>query len=344
MIQISFIVPFYNVEKYIGSCLNSIFQQDLPATDYEVICIDDCSPDNSRKIVEEFQKTHSNLKLIVHEKNKCLGGARNTGLKAAKGKYVWFVDSDDCIAEGSLKKITELCNSENPEVILFNFSKISLIDEKIEDVMVFPDKKKSDGINYVKEVFGDEFVYHLGYVWRMIIKTEFLSEHAIYFPENAFWEDTVFMPKVILLTEKICSISDSYYLYRVNPESVTGIFDKQFRADLIYQFSFLAGKELLDFAIQFEKKDLQLAEILRIRASWYFNSFLKLLLKASPSEKSAFFLKIRENSNFIQTLSVYFKGFKRFILIHPSSGYKIICILTPVYFKYINLKNKLKNK
>ena len=95
MIRLSFILPFYGVENYIGSCLDSIYRQDIPEDQYEVICINDCSPDNSEQIVMQYAKKHTNLKLIKHEVNKKLGAARNTGLKAALGKYVWFIDTDE---------------------------------------------------------------------------------------------------------------------------------------------------------------------------------------------------------------------------------------------------------
>ena len=96
-LSVSFIVPFYNVEQYIAKCLDSLIDQDIPESDYEIICVNDCSPDNSRNIVIEYQKKHTNIILIEHETNKKLGSARNTGLSKAKGQYVWFVDSDDWI-------------------------------------------------------------------------------------------------------------------------------------------------------------------------------------------------------------------------------------------------------
>ena len=95
VIRMSFILPFYGVERYIGKCLDSIYHQDIPEDQYEVICINDCSPDNSEQIVLQYAQEHTNLKLIKHDVNKKLGAARNTGLRAAQGNYVWFIDTDD---------------------------------------------------------------------------------------------------------------------------------------------------------------------------------------------------------------------------------------------------------
>ena len=97
MIRLSFIVPFYNVEPYIEECVRSLYAQDIPQEEYEVICVDDCSPDGSRAIVERLQKEYPTLRLLIHTENKRQGGARNTGMRESNGKYVWFVDADDYI-------------------------------------------------------------------------------------------------------------------------------------------------------------------------------------------------------------------------------------------------------
>ena len=93
--KISIIIPVYNVEKYLRECLDSCINQTL--ADIEIICVDDCSPDNSIKILEEYQAKDYRIKIFRHEKNKNLGAARNTGIQNAIGEYVWFVDSDDYI-------------------------------------------------------------------------------------------------------------------------------------------------------------------------------------------------------------------------------------------------------
>ena len=88
MIRLSFIVPVYGVEKYIEECIRSLYNQDIPQSEYEVICVDDCSPDGSRAIVERLQTEYPTLHLICHAENKRQGGARNTGLREAKGQYI----------------------------------------------------------------------------------------------------------------------------------------------------------------------------------------------------------------------------------------------------------------
>jgi len=111
------------LEKYIAECLDSVYNQDIPETEYEVICVNDCSPDNSRAIVLEYQKKHSNLRLIEHETNKMLGGARNTGLRAAQGEYIWFVDSDDFVGENIISCLLKYSNDNKLDILNFNYAK-----------------------------------------------------------------------------------------------------------------------------------------------------------------------------------------------------------------------------
>ena len=109
MLRLSIIIPFYNVEQYIAECLDSVYQQNIPEEEYEVICVNDASHDHSREIVLEYQKLHSNLVLVEHEFNRKLGAARNTGRAVAKGNYIWNVDSDDKIELNCLGKLLRIC-------------------------------------------------------------------------------------------------------------------------------------------------------------------------------------------------------------------------------------------
>ncbi len=101
---LSIIVPVYNVEKYIEECLDSLTNQDASIDSYEIICIDDGSPDNCGSILDEYAKHNSNM-TVIHQKNTGQAGARNAGLKMASGRYIWFVDSDDFVPKYAVKLI-----------------------------------------------------------------------------------------------------------------------------------------------------------------------------------------------------------------------------------------------
>ena len=100
MLTLSIIVPLYNSEKYLPKCLDSLLNQDIPEQDYELILVDDGSPDGSREIAEEYALRHSNI-IVLTQSNKGTSGARNTGIRRACGRYLCFVDPDDFILENS---------------------------------------------------------------------------------------------------------------------------------------------------------------------------------------------------------------------------------------------------
>lgn len=88
---LSFIVPIFNSEKYLEACLDSLLKQDIPAIDFEIICVNDGSKDRSEVILTKYAKIHDNIK-VISQQNKGVAEARNRGIIEAKGKYIWFID------------------------------------------------------------------------------------------------------------------------------------------------------------------------------------------------------------------------------------------------------------
>lgn len=219
-LRLSIIVPFYNVESYISQCLDSIYHQDIPEEDYEVICVDDCSPDNSREIVERYAEKHSNLKLVINKENRKLGGARNAGMEVASGDYIWFIDSDDFIEENVLGTLLQIAEKESLEVLHFNYEG-------------YPDKNLSDN-NRVAETeimtgaemfFDKRFIWYHDLVtaWRKLYKRSFLVDNDISFAEHIMFEDNDYAYLVFAYAQRVKHINLSAYFYRSNPESITRV-------------------------------------------------------------------------------------------------------------------------
>lgn len=329
IIKLSFIVPLYNVEKYIAECLDSLYAQDIPEEEYEVICVDDCSPDGSKTIVLSYQKQHGNLVLIEHETNKGAGCAENTGLKHAKGRYVWFVDPDDYIKKNSLKMLLNTCIDNNLDVLLFNYQRINNERVFLEECLTFPDTEISSGVSYINAVFGNSFVYHLGYMWRCLFKKDYLLNNNIFFPEHYLWADTVFFPKAILFANRVKSDSDVYYNYRVNNNSISGK-NNIMKADRVFQFSFCAGYDLFLFAKEFYSNDKMISSILEKRSHWYFNKFTKMLALSSTVEKKKFYSLVDKNRGNINKTWPYLKKINK-ILLTPYLGFFVACLLKSLY-------------
>lgn len=150
MILISIIIPFYNVEKYISQCLDSVVNQDLPLSEYEIICVNDASPDHSRDIVFEYMKKYPNISLIEHKHNKKLGAARNTRRSIAQGKYIWNVDSDDIIEHNCLKRLISICERDNLDVLRIGHGLLNNSNETAQTFR-FQDTPVLSGIDFMEQ-------------------------------------------------------------------------------------------------------------------------------------------------------------------------------------------------
>lgn len=218
MIRLSFIVPFYNVEKYIEECIRSLYNQDIPHEEYEVICVDDCSQDGSRAIVELLQKEYPTLRLLVHTENKRQGGARNTGLKEAKGQFIWFVDADDYIKSNCLGGMLELAEKEKLDVLKFYFDYSNsqqmqrLIGSDIVTTgseLIFNVEKSASIINRCNSAV------------QQLIRREYLIENAITFEEGVQYEDDDYAYQLYAYANRAYLTAYAPYVVRISPDSTT---------------------------------------------------------------------------------------------------------------------------
>lgn len=216
MLRLSIIVPFYNVEPYIEECIRSLYNQDIPWEEYEVICVDDCSPDGSRTIVEQLQNEFPTLRLICHSENKKLGGARNTGLKAAQGKYIWFVDSDDYIYPNVLQLLLETAENNVLDILQFDHVRGGVRSNKEIHL-----SEVKTGESYLFDNISQDWFYKIGGAWRQLFSRNFLETNQLQYIEWAMYEDTDYLLNAFLLAEKVQHISVDAYHYRINNESVT---------------------------------------------------------------------------------------------------------------------------
>lgn len=189
----SIIVPIYNVELYLPRCLDSILSQTF--VDFEVICINDNSPDWSHKILENYAKMDSRIKIITFNKNKGISAARNKGLELAKGKYIQFVDSDDYLDEYALKVIYDKMEKDSSDICIFSYRNIKN-DSRWTDYTIqnylreFADQPHL--FNSMKKIF-----FFDGYTWMRTLRKTFWEKYKIFFPEHiALAEDMCFWTQI----------------------------------------------------------------------------------------------------------------------------------------------------
>lgn len=219
MIRLSIIIPFYNVEQYIAQCLDSVYNQDIPEDEYEVICVDDCSPDNSIRIVEQYAKKHSNLAIVRNAFNRKLGGARNAGMEFAHGNYVWFVDSDDIVETDSFAKLLDLVESMDLDLLHFNYTCYP------QDELPKRRPSETEVMIGADMFFSSNFIWYHDLVtaWRKLYKREFLLANKIQFAEHIMFEDNDYAIIVFAYAQRVKHITIEAYHYRENPESITRV-------------------------------------------------------------------------------------------------------------------------
>ena len=123
-LKLSVIVPIYQVEQYLPKCVDSLLNQGLSPTDYEIILVDDGSPDNCGVICDDYALRHENIK-VVHRQNGGLSAARNSGIEVAQGEYVQFVDPDDYLESNVLGKLVQKVESDKLDVLRFNYQNVN---------------------------------------------------------------------------------------------------------------------------------------------------------------------------------------------------------------------------
>lgn len=220
-LRLSFIVPFYNVEPYIEECIRSLYAQDIPWDEYEVICVDDCSPDRSREIVIRLQDEYPTLHLVTHENNKKQGGARNTGLKNAKGYYVWYIDSDDYIKENCLGTLLQQIDKYNDlDVLHFNY--LYVVDGVEKSICpIYKECLVKTGEMFLLDQSTEQWDAKCSTVWRRIHKRDFLIDNQLYFIENQMYEDTDNSLLLFARAKSVLHLDIEAYCYRKNISSIT---------------------------------------------------------------------------------------------------------------------------
>lgn len=210
---ISIVIPVYKVEKYLEKCLDSCINQDLSSNQYEIIVINDGSPDNSLSIAKKYEEKYSHIHVYSQE-NSGLSIARNKGLSYAKGKFVWFVDSDDCIRENCLKEIVEQCDRENLDLLAICGARVISGSEVRR--FSYTDLTVISGIMVLNQRRNIPYPVQFS-----IFKRAFLLEHNLSFYPGVYHEDTEFSPRAYFYAKRVGFTNDILYLTTINPNSIT---------------------------------------------------------------------------------------------------------------------------
>ena len=214
MPEISIIIPVYNSEKYLDTCLNSLINQTFK--DIEIICINDGSMDNSLNIMEKYAQTDKRI-IVISQENSGVAVARNKGLKTATGNYVMFCDSDDYYYPDMCKTMLNKLKKENVDTVMCSAN-------------VFSDFKSTRDLKEVQEQYDNkDYLCSLNdwknklllsnELWNKIFKKEIIDKYHICFPEKMWCDDRAFIMKYLACSDNVLVLKDRLYNYRLTPNS-----------------------------------------------------------------------------------------------------------------------------
>lgn len=266
--KFSIIIPAYNAVRTISYCLDSVIRQDFPKNDYEIIVVDDCSPDNQNDIIETYaaksneDKSSPSVILIHHKKNKRQGGARNTALQAAKGDWIIFLDADDYWRSTKVLDTFGKLISQHPEAEIFESSTyIPSTDVNLPQINpdIINSRIKTPSEYYEKQ--PHPCIWTAAYARNLIFN--------IPFRERVYYEDTDWKIKVFTKAKKIATFDFPFYVYFQNQISTTSAKSIKTFEDAV-SANIVCTKEWNNSGLPCE----QIASILEYGKKYYIHSIL----------------------------------------------------------------------
>ncbi|MGX1670168.1 bifunctional glycosyltransferase/CDP-glycerol:glycerophosphate glycerophosphotransferase [Streptomyces sp. NPDC055400] len=210
MPRFSVIVPVYKVQAYLHACLESVLEQSC--SDLEVIAVDDCSPDASGAIADEFAARDKRVHTVRLPENVGLGRARNAGLEHATGDYVLFLDSDDTLTPGALQAITDRVEETGgPDVLVYDYARTYWTGEAVRNQ--YADRLTQDGPAPFALADRPEILQLLMVVWNKAYRRAFIEEQGFTFPPG-YYEDTPWTYPVLMSARTIATLDRVCVHYR----------------------------------------------------------------------------------------------------------------------------------
>lgn len=209
--KVSIVIPIYNVEKYLRSCIDSIIGQSFQ--DFELILVNDGSIDSSLEICREYEQRDKRIK-VINKKNGGLSSARNAGLSVAKGNYISFIDPDDCINKEYFNILVNEAEENNCDVVVCGYK---TVPNNIEIIPSYKLNTVLKGTNFILSSDSVHSKNELCFVWRYFYKLELIRKNKIFFNEKVYiGEDVIFNLEVLVNCQRVMAISDILYYYTIN--------------------------------------------------------------------------------------------------------------------------------
>lgn len=220
---LSIVIPYYNVESYVQACFEPL--RELDPTQVEVLWVDDCGQDSTRERLLSAIQGHSHMRILTREQNGGLSAARNTGLDAAQGEYVYFLDSDDYCDASVLLKLAHQAKKEELDLIKARFLPFDDRGGSALPVRSAPSTPIVTGM----ELFASQcdLGMYEPMVWQCIYRRAFLFEHNLRMAEGMLFEDELFQTPALFHAKRVRMCDDLLLYYRQREGSIMSSFNKK---------------------------------------------------------------------------------------------------------------------
>lgn len=236
MPKFSIIIPVYNVEAYLRECLDSVLAQTC--ADWEAICVNDGSTDGSLAILQEYASKEPRVH-IIDQPNKGLSAARNAGIHAAKGEYIFLLDSDDWIVQDALKRLNK--HIAGQDMICFSGQRYFETNHSYNPTDQLIPATYTSGMEYysANALLTRDFQFVCAVL--RLYRREYLLNHKLFFTDGIYHEDNMFTPLACYYANRVTVIPDSLYIYRIRPHSIMTTFAPKHMSDMAFIANELAA-------------------------------------------------------------------------------------------------------
>lgn len=340
MKKVSIIIPAYNVQNYIGACLDSLVCQTL--SDLEIIVINDGSIDNTKAVIEAYRAKYPDMVKIFNVENSGAAAARNVGLDAATGEYIGFVDSDDYVRQDTFELLYNAAKEKDAQIVSCGYCREGVHSTR---KMPFGNRNIKAEDVFDKNIFEEPLLFdEVPYLWNKIFKADIIQKNNIRFHKDLrIYEDLVFTYEAFLFADKISRVEEYLYYYVVSRDtSLTYRFTEK-------RFDIVKATELL---LEFYEKNKSLTPEIKNALVYVVLKHIYVMLnrKTTVSEKK---LKLKYLDTIFKFLdktfpdwkeNYYFEKQNRNVKTFTSKGYWKFCILFGRIHAVIGRINKiLKN-
>lgn len=319
-LTLSYIIPIYNGSSTIEHCLDSIYCSGINLSEFEIVVVDDCSSDDTVCIIERYAQSHPNLRIIKHDTNKRQGGAKNTGIKKALGKYIAFADQDDEVVSENLAEMLKIAKEEKSDIISFQWFECKN-KEILRRGIKLSEKKYLTGVSFCESLF--DITCSLG-PWSYLYRLDFLKQLARPMVENILMEDADWIAWHLIHAQTVLCVNIPIYKWIRNAESITSGVSYRHKADWV-----LFGLRKIEDSLAYHDISVSFATIMYEDGRYNIERTMRKLWKSDNYYK--FYERLGNKLIILQRMKWSFRT--NYMFRHPKTTCFVLKIIGPVLIR-----------